>query len=153
MHTSEFELIADVVEPIVRPRRTLRDAARAALTGAVGLNAVLFLLFDRAGLFPDWVLMPGTLKPLGITRVVLSTAAGVGAGLVTFALLRRRVPDPRWLFARVALVILALSFTQPPMVLHSAPVRMWVGLSVLHVVAALALLAALRDVEPAQVAR
>jgi hypothetical protein len=149
MHTSETELLADVAAVIARPRRTLRSAARAALVGGAAMNAALFALLDRAGLFPDWVLMPGTLQPLGVVRVVVSTVAGIGAGLGVFALLRRRVADPRRLFDRVALAVLVLSFTQPPMVLRDAPVRMWVALCVLHVAATIALLGALRDVEPA----
>jgi hypothetical protein len=149
MHTSETELLAEVVTPLVRPRRTFREAARAALVAGTATNALLYLLLDRAGLFPDWVLLPGTLTPLGLVRVVVATDVGIGAGLLGFALLRRRLADPRWLFTRVALVVLALSCTQPPMVLQNAPVRMWVGLCVLHVGAALALLGALRDVTPA----
>jgi hypothetical protein len=148
MHTSETELLADVVTPLVRRRRTYREAVRAALVAGTAMNGVLYLLLDRAGLFPDWVLLPGTFTPLGLGRVVVATVAGVGAGLLGFALLRRRLADPRRLFTRVALVVLALSCTQPPMVLHNAPVRMWVGLCVLHVAATLALLGALRDVAP-----
>jgi hypothetical protein len=148
MHTTETELLASAVAPLRRQRRSLRSAATTAIVVGTVANAFLFILGSRAGLFPDWVLIPGTWAPLGLFRVMFATVAGLGVGVAGFALLRRFLADPRRLFGRVAMTLLVLSFTQPPMVLHHAPVRMWVGLCLLHVVAALALLGALRDVEP-----
>lgn len=147
MDTAETELLTAVAMHTRRRPRTLRDAARTALVVATVANALLFVLGERAGLFPDWVLIPGVWKPVTLVRVLFDTLLGVGVGLGAFALLRLRYADPRRFFQKAALTLLVLSFTQPPLVLRTAPARMVIALCALHAVAALVLLGVLRDVE------
>ncbi len=108
-------------------------AAAVALAGLA--NALLYLAGSRFDLVPQTVLIPGQ-GPVTVARVLLSTTVGVAAGVATYAAIRRRAARPMATFRLVALGVLLLSYTQPPLVLRDAPLRMVLTLDALHTVAA-----------------
>jgi hypothetical protein len=120
-----------------------RAGATAAITAAVA-NALLYVAGAPLDLFPQTVLVPGANAPITLARVFVATVVAVAVAAGTLAVLRRRARRPFATFQRVALVVLAVSFTQPPLVLGDAPFRMVLALDALHVVAVAITLWALR---------
>jgi len=123
---------------------TLRRAALHAAAIASAANAAFYLATSQFGFFPQWVLIPGANAPITLTRVIVATALCVAAAVGVYGWMRRRFRDPARTFRWTALVILLLSFTQPPLVLQDAPLRMLLALDVLHVIAAAVVLKVLR---------
>lgn len=129
------------------PSMTLRAAAARAIGFAVIANVALFALGAPLGLFPPDVLIPGADIPIGLPNIVVDTILGVGAGVGTLAMLRRYATRPQRTFRRVAYLALLFSYTQPALVLQTAPPRMVVALNVLHTVAAAIALWTLRAID------
>jgi hypothetical protein len=125
---------------------TLGAAGARAVAFAVIANVVLFALGAPLGFFPQDVLVPGAGTPIAVPNVILDTVLGVGAGVGTLALLRRYAARPQQTFRRVAYVALVFSYTQPALVLQTAPVRMVFALNALHTAAAAIALWCLRGV-------
>jgi hypothetical protein len=133
--------------PATTSPATLRAAGFRAVAFAVIANVVLFTSGARLGLFPQDVLVPGANMPIGLPNVVVDTILGVGAGVGTLAMLRRYATRPQRTFRRVAYLALLFSYTQPALVLQTAPPRMVLALNVLHTAAAAIALWTLRGID------
>jgi hypothetical protein len=135
MTDSHLAHLAAPAEPARLPERSLWAVGAAAVLLADLANAMLYLAGTPLDLVPQTVLIPGQ-GPVTLARVLLSTTVGVAAGVATYGAIRRRAARPLRAFRRVAVAVLLLSYTQPPLVLRDAPLRMLLTLDVLHTVAA-----------------
>jgi hypothetical protein len=134
-HLAHIAAPAAPAAPARAAERSLWAIGAAAVALADLANALLYLLGTPFDLVPQTVLIPDQ-GPVTLARVLLSTTVGVAAGVATYGAIRRRAARPMPAFRRVALAVLLLSYTQPPLVLRGAPLRMVLTLDALHTVAA-----------------
>ncbi len=114
---------------------SLVQAGLLAAGGSAAVNVAVFLIGDRAGVFPKTVLMRNN-KPLGAGPVAaISVIAAVLATLV-FATLGRFTKRPVRVFGIVGLGVFVLMLGSP-FSIPKAPTGMIASLEVMHLLEAL----------------
>jgi hypothetical protein len=127
-----------------RSRWRLATSTIAALASANAANALAYLAGSSVGLFPADARIRSLDAPITLVRVFVATTVGVTLAFAAFAVIRRFSAWPYRVFRAIAIAVLLASFTQPPLALVNAPVRMIIALNVLHIIAAVTVLRTIR---------
>lgn len=110
----------------------------AALTAAV-INAVLFFIFQAAGVFTaDIEVQPG--QSLSVIPVIISSILPTLIASLVFFLIERYTQNGYKSFKILAVVLLLLSFLNPFLMIPNVTVMYGIILNVMHIVVVLALL-------------
>ncbi len=120
------------------PLTRILVATVAAIVAAIVANAIVFVIGDAVGAFPDDYRFspPGSGETsMGIGNVIFSTFTFLAIGGIVFAIISRLSRRPVRIFLYVAVAALVLSFFQP-FTLQDEPGDMIGFLLLMHVVAA-----------------
>jgi hypothetical protein len=114
--------------------RRLLWAGPLTIAAATAANTLVFLAGAALGAFPASVIIPAAGMPMSLPPVISATVAGVGGGLVAFALTGWLARRPLRLYRAVGLVVLLLSLATPFSV-PGAPAGFYAALLLMHLIA------------------
>lgn len=121
-------------QPRYTGRKILAAGGGAAiLSGAI--NALVFLIGDVFGAFPDTVTVPTTEAPITVGSIVIASFAGAVLATIAFFAIAKLTHRPARNFLVLAAVVLIASFAIP-FTIPGAPIAMIVLLEVMHIVVA-----------------
>jgi hypothetical protein len=109
-------------------------AAALAAAASAAINTALYFLGKALGFMSDAVLVPNQSEPITLAPVVISSIAPSLLAGVIFALLHRFTAQPARIFTILTVVVVALSFASPFMVIPNIPLGMGVWLNLMHIV-------------------
>ena len=106
---------------------------------SVLINAVLFLIFHKAGVISDSVFVQPN-QPLTITPVIMASILPTLIGACVFFLFEKFTGNGLKFFNIVAIVLLLLSLASPFMAIQGITFGYSIILCIMHIVVALSLL-------------
>ena len=115
-------------------KQALMAGAMASLT-AVVINAVLFLIFQAAGVIVDTIFIQPN-QPLTIIPIIISSILPTMVASVVFFLIEKFTNNGFKIFRLVSIILLILSFMNPFMGIPEVTVGYAMVLNLMHVVVA-----------------
>lgn len=106
---------------------------------SVILNAILFFIFQSAGVITDTVYIQPN-EPLTIVPVIISSIFPTLLGACVFFLFEKYTNNGFKLFSIIAIILMLLSLISPFTAIKDMPIAYGIVLDVMHVVVAFSLL-------------
>lgn len=106
---------------------------------SVILNAILFFIFQSAGVITDTVYIQPN-EPLTIVPVIISSIFPTLLGACVFYLFEKYTNNGFKLFSIIAIILMLLSLISPFKAIKDMPIAYGIVLDVMHVVVAFSLL-------------
>jgi hypothetical protein len=123
--------------------RRILSYAGTGILAAVVINVVLFYLFTATGIISSELIIPNANRPLGVDMVIFATAVPLVFATLLYMVLARFTRRAYPIFLVLALTFLLFSFSGP-FSIPDVPTAMAIGMNILHVTPAAAILIALR---------